>query len=151
MKIALDYGNPTPTHCDVAVFVNGALAGVLNMRQEGVDEFQHVIKIGLHTPGDSLSARRPRKTRVSTDVCARLPRGRTPRRRDRIDDLLLDSTAAMAALQLSHMRRLEISTYDSEIRPWPQPGSHSGWRGDGSRCARDSTGFDRSRWLGVLT
>ena len=57
MKIALDYRNPTPTHCDVAVFVNGALAGVLNMRQEGVDEFQHVIKIGLHTPGDSLSAR----------------------------------------------------------------------------------------------
>lgn len=57
MKIVLEYRNPTPTHCDVAVFVNGALAGVLNIRQEEVDEFQQVIASGLHAPGDSFSAR----------------------------------------------------------------------------------------------
>jgi hypothetical protein len=57
MKIALDYRNPTPSHCEVAVLINGTLAGVLTIRQEDVDVFEDVIKTGLHLPGDSFSAR----------------------------------------------------------------------------------------------
>ena len=54
MKITLDYRNPTPSHCDVAVFVNGALAGVLTLRQEEVDSFQQVIVSGLSLPTDEF-------------------------------------------------------------------------------------------------
>ncbi len=46
MKITLDYRNPSPSHCDVAVFVNGALAGTLTLRQEEVDQFQHIVLHG---------------------------------------------------------------------------------------------------------
>lgn len=54
MKIHLDYRNPTPTHCDVAVFVNGALAGVLTLRQEELDSFQGVIAHGLTLKTDEF-------------------------------------------------------------------------------------------------
>jgi len=46
MKISLDYRNPTPSHMQVAVFVNGALAGVLTLRTEEVVPFTKVILNG---------------------------------------------------------------------------------------------------------
>ena len=54
MKIHLDYRNPTPSHCDVAVFVNGALAGVLTLRQEELGDFQQIISNGLSLPTDEF-------------------------------------------------------------------------------------------------
>ena len=56
MKITLDYRNPTPAHCDVAVFVNGALSGVLRLQQGDVDSFQHVIITGLTLETDKFLA-----------------------------------------------------------------------------------------------
>lgn len=47
MNITLEYRNPTPSHCDVAVFVNGAYTGLLKLRQDELDLFQHVIQHGL--------------------------------------------------------------------------------------------------------
>ena len=52
MKITLDYRNPTPSHCDVAIFVNGAYAGVVTVRQSEVGEFQQVISNGLSLATD---------------------------------------------------------------------------------------------------
>jgi hypothetical protein len=46
MDIVLDYRNPTPTHCQVAVFVNGALTGVLTLRQEELVSFDQIMSIG---------------------------------------------------------------------------------------------------------
>ena len=43
MKITLEYRNPTPAHCDVAVFVNGALSGTLRLRQDEVIGFQQIV------------------------------------------------------------------------------------------------------------
>ena len=56
MKITLDYRNPTPAHCDVAVFINGALSGVLTLRQEEVDSFQDVLITGLTLETDEFWA-----------------------------------------------------------------------------------------------
>lgn len=56
MKISLDYRNPTPSHCDVAIFVNGALAGTIRLRQEELDVFQSVISHGLHMLNDQFVA-----------------------------------------------------------------------------------------------
>jgi hypothetical protein len=33
MNITLDYRNPTRSHCDVAIFIDGALTGVLTLRR----------------------------------------------------------------------------------------------------------------------
>lgn len=57
MKITLEYRDPTPSHCDVAIFVNGALAGVIKLRQSELDVFQDVIKQGLHMPNDEFNSR----------------------------------------------------------------------------------------------
>lgn len=46
MRIALDLRHPTPSHCDVAVFVNGALAGVLTLRQAEIVEFRALVVAG---------------------------------------------------------------------------------------------------------
>lgn len=46
MKLTLQYRNPTPAHCDVAVFVNGALAGELRLRQEEVADFTALAMFG---------------------------------------------------------------------------------------------------------
>lgn len=54
MKITLDYRNPTPSHCDVAVFVNGALSGVLTLRQDELDSFQQIIVNGLSLNADEF-------------------------------------------------------------------------------------------------
>lgn len=54
MKITIDFRNPTPTHCDVAVFVNGAMTGVLTLRQEELGVFQDVLLQGLRFRGDEF-------------------------------------------------------------------------------------------------
>jgi hypothetical protein len=56
MRITLDYRNPTPAHCDVAVFINGALTGFLKLRQEEIDSFQHIIRQGMTLPDDVFLA-----------------------------------------------------------------------------------------------
>lgn len=54
MKITLDFRNPTPSHCDVAVFVNGALTGVLTLRQDELITFQHIVMHGLDWQRDEF-------------------------------------------------------------------------------------------------
>ena len=54
MKITLDYRNPSPLHCDVAVFVNGALAGVLRLRQDELGTFQHILNFGMDPRRDEF-------------------------------------------------------------------------------------------------
>lgn len=52
MKITLDYRDPTPTHCAVAVFINGALTGILKLRQDEICHFQMVLNHGLSMKED---------------------------------------------------------------------------------------------------
>lgn len=54
MKITLDFRNPTPSHCEVAVFVNGAYSGTLTLRQEEVGSFQQVVANGLSLDTDEF-------------------------------------------------------------------------------------------------
>ena len=54
MKITLDFRNPTASHCDVVVFVNGAWAGILTLRQDEVGSFHQVISNGLSLPSDEF-------------------------------------------------------------------------------------------------
>lgn len=43
MKFTLEIRKQTPSHTDVAVFVNGAQAGVLTLRNEEVDAFHRLF------------------------------------------------------------------------------------------------------------
>jgi len=54
MNITLDYRNPTPAHCDVAVFLDHALVGVLTLRQEDLATFQHIILHGMRENRDTF-------------------------------------------------------------------------------------------------
>jgi hypothetical protein len=56
MKITLDYRNPSPSHCDVAVFLNNAFTGTLTLRREELDVFQHIIVNGLSPVHDQFLA-----------------------------------------------------------------------------------------------
>jgi hypothetical protein len=53
MKITLEQRHPTPSHCDLAVFVNGANAGTLTLRLEEMGPFLQIIG-GKPDSGDSL-------------------------------------------------------------------------------------------------
>jgi len=46
MKITLNYRNPTTQHCQVAVFINGALAGILTLRQDELGSFNQIVALG---------------------------------------------------------------------------------------------------------
>jgi hypothetical protein len=46
MRVTFNYRNPTPAHCDVAVFVNGALAGTLRMRRDEVVDLRRIVMAG---------------------------------------------------------------------------------------------------------
>jgi hypothetical protein len=46
MRITLEYRNPTPSHCTVVVFVNGAQAGTLRLRQDEIVGFQQIVEHG---------------------------------------------------------------------------------------------------------
>ena len=54
MRITLDYRRPSPSHCYVGFFVNGALAGELCLRQEEILGLEMVIQHGLLLPEDSF-------------------------------------------------------------------------------------------------
>lgn len=69
MKITLDYRNPTPTHCAVAVFINGALTGTLVLRQEELLPFQMVLSNGLSMPQDEfVSTGNPNPPGMDNDI-----------------------------------------------------------------------------------
>lgn len=57
MKIILEYRNPTASHCNVAVFVNDALAGVLTLRQEELGSFDMIVAAGCVKGMDEFSSR----------------------------------------------------------------------------------------------
>lgn len=78
MKIKLDYRNPTASHCHVAVFVNGAHAGELILRQEELVDFQSIISHGLSLQVDEfLGTGNPEPP--TNDLYASSARGRDPR------------------------------------------------------------------------
>lgn len=54
MKITLDFRNPTPSHCDVAVFINGTYSGTLIMRQDEIGSFHQIIDYGLSLATDEF-------------------------------------------------------------------------------------------------
>lgn len=56
MRISLNYRNPTPAHCDVAVFINSAFTGTLKLRREELGDFQQLMVLGARARGDSFSA-----------------------------------------------------------------------------------------------
>jgi hypothetical protein len=56
MRITLDYRDPSPSHCYVAIFVNGAFTGQICLRQEEIDSFQHIISQGMTLPQDVFLA-----------------------------------------------------------------------------------------------
>ena len=57
MRITLEYRKPTPGHCAVAVFVNGALTGELTLRQEEIVGFQQIMSLGCRGAQDSFLTR----------------------------------------------------------------------------------------------
>ncbi len=55
IKLMVEYRNPTPAHCDLAVWVNGGFAGTLRLRQEELSTFQDVLINGIGTDvGDEV-------------------------------------------------------------------------------------------------
>lgn len=54
MNITLDYRNPSPSHCNVAVFINGALTGTLTLRQDELATFQHILIHGMSANRDTF-------------------------------------------------------------------------------------------------
>lgn len=57
MNIVLHYETPTPSHCDVRIFINGALAGVLTLRQDELLTFQTIVLNGCMDPFDTFLSR----------------------------------------------------------------------------------------------
>lgn len=51
MKISLDFRHPTPAHCDIAIFVDGGLAGTITLRQDEIVEFNEVVASGCKKVG----------------------------------------------------------------------------------------------------
>lgn len=54
MRVTLDYRKPTPAHCDVAIFVNGALAGTIKLRQDECFAFQGIVSGGCRPTLDTF-------------------------------------------------------------------------------------------------
>jgi hypothetical protein len=46
MRVTFDYRNANQAHVDVAVFVNGAQAGILRMRRVELSAFRRIVKGG---------------------------------------------------------------------------------------------------------
>lgn len=57
MRITFEYRNPTKAHCDVAIFVNGGLAGVITLRQEEVVGFNMIVAHGCADGIDTFLSR----------------------------------------------------------------------------------------------
>lgn len=56
MKVHLNYRNPTGAHVQVGVFINGALSGTLTLRNEEVEDFQHIMVDGCSNGVDEFRA-----------------------------------------------------------------------------------------------
>jgi len=57
MNIVLEYRNPNSEHCTVVVFLNGANAGSLCLRQEEVGSFQQILSGGCVDGIDTFLSR----------------------------------------------------------------------------------------------
>lgn len=57
MTITLVYRYPTPMHCGVSIFVNGALAGNIILRQSEVGGFQQIVERGCVKGIDTFLAK----------------------------------------------------------------------------------------------
>lgn len=72
MQITLDYRNPTPSHHDVAVFVNGGCVGILTLRVGGgravpSDHPRRLRDLSRRLSRHGPLAGRRRSTRMNTD------------------------------------------------------------------------------------
>lgn len=56
MDVLLHYRNPSPGHCEVVIFVNGAQAGVIKLRQEEITGFQQIMQHGCFQNIDTFRA-----------------------------------------------------------------------------------------------
>ncbi len=58
IDLAIEFRDPTPSHCDVAVWINGAMAGTLRVRQEEVMTLQDLFLRGIQKrAGDTFVSR----------------------------------------------------------------------------------------------
>lgn len=55
MNITIDYRNASPSHCGVAIFIGGALTGVLTLAQGDLVAFQDILIKGM-IPTDKFLA-----------------------------------------------------------------------------------------------
>lgn len=56
MKVHIKYENPTGAHVQLRLFINGALSGVLTLRNEEVEDFQHIMVDGCSNGVDGFRA-----------------------------------------------------------------------------------------------
>lgn len=56
MNITIEYRNPSPSHCEVVVWINGGNAGTLTLRQDELISFQTILASGM-LPGDKFLGR----------------------------------------------------------------------------------------------
>jgi hypothetical protein len=68
MRITLEFRRPTPSHCTVAVFINGALAGELTLRQEEIGAFHQIVAHGCSADMDSFLSTGDPKPRLLVEV-----------------------------------------------------------------------------------
>jgi len=57
MKITIEFRNPNHQHCDVAVFINGALTGILKLQQDDLFSFQQILFNGAIKGLDEVISR----------------------------------------------------------------------------------------------
>jgi hypothetical protein len=57
MDIVLQFNNPTPTHCDVDVLINGEATGTLHLRQVDLLTFQNIMLYGCMEAFDTFLSR----------------------------------------------------------------------------------------------
>jgi hypothetical protein len=54
MRVTFAYRHPTPAHCDVAVFLDGAMTGTLRLRQDELPAFRRIVAAGCDVPGNGF-------------------------------------------------------------------------------------------------
>lgn len=66
MNITLDYRDPTPAHCKVAVYLDGALTGILTLRQDELATFQHILIHGMSHRDTFLATGNPNPAEIAS-------------------------------------------------------------------------------------
>lgn len=56
MDVVIDFRHPTPSHCEVRVFLNGGLTGTLTLRQDEIMGFQQILGAGCRSAVDTFRA-----------------------------------------------------------------------------------------------